>query len=81
MSGARAVQISLSEELLRRIDSDPEARAVGRSAFLRAAAEHYLEIKRRRALDDSLRRAYAGVADQMLLEVSDFLGAQAWPKR
>jgi metal-responsive CopG/Arc/MetJ family transcriptional regulator len=78
---ARAVQVSLSEDLLHRIDADPEARRAGRSAFLRAAAEHYLELRRRQSIDDSVRRAYRGSADQMLLEVSDFLGAQAWPKK
>ena len=76
----RAVQVSLGEELLHRIDADPETRRDGRSAFLRAAAEHYLEIKRRQSVDDAIRRAYGGHADQMLREVTDCLGAQAWPK-
>ena len=78
---ARPVQVSIDEDLLRRIDADPEARRHGRSAFLRAAAELYLESKRRRATDAALRRAFAGAEDAMLAEVQDLLGAQSWPKK
>ena len=78
---ARAVQISIDEALLRRIDADPETKHRGRSAFVRAAAELYLQARRRQATDAALRRAFAGCADEMLSEVEDLLGAQSWPKR
>ena len=78
---ARAVQVSIDEGLLKRIDQDPETRRVGRSAFLRAAAELYLAVRQRRATDAAIRRAYAGAADEMLEEVHELLGAQAWPSK
>lgn len=76
---ARPVQISLDEELLRRIDRDPEAREKGRSAFIRAATELYLRAKERRSVDDAIRAAYQGKADELLAEVENMLGVQAWP--
>ena len=76
---ARAVQISLDEDLLRRIDRDPEAKENGRSAFIRAATELYLRAKERRSVDDAIRSAYRGKADEILAEVEDLLGAQSWP--
>lgn len=76
---ARPVQISLDEDLLRRIDEDPEVQEKGRSAFIRAAVESYLSAKKRRQLDADLVRAYTGQADSMLEEVADFLDIQVWP--
>ena len=76
---AQAIQVSIDEELLERIDREPEVQQRGRSAFIRAAVELYLEAKRRRATDDAIRRAYEGRADEMLEEVSDLLDVQAWP--
>ena len=76
---ARPVQISMDEELLRRIDRDPEAKEKGRSAFVRAAAELYLRAKERRRIDDSIRRAYSDKSDDLLGEIQDLLGTQSWP--
>jgi len=78
---ARAVQISLDEPLLRRIDADPQARKIGRSAFIRSAVLVYLEAKKRRSTDEAIRRAYEGKADDLLGDVADLLGAQVWPKK
>jgi metal-responsive CopG/Arc/MetJ family transcriptional regulator len=78
---ARAVQISLEQELLRRIDADPETRRKGRSAFMREAAELYLRAKERRAVDEAILRAYEGKADDLLAEVEALMGAQAWPAK
>lgn len=77
----RAVQISLDENLLRAIDRDPEARGSGRSAFIRKAVSAYLEAKRRREVDESFRRAYQGKADQLLDDIRDLIGGQAWPRK
>lgn len=76
---AKPVQISLDQELLRRIDRDPEARELGRSAFIRNAVSTYLRAKERRQIDDAIRRAYEGHADEMLAEVEGLIEAQAWP--
>jgi len=76
---AKPVQISLDNDLLQRIDRDPEARAKGRSAFIRSAVEAYLTAKERREVEERLTRAYAGQGDTMLEEVVELLGGQAWP--
>jgi metal-responsive CopG/Arc/MetJ family transcriptional regulator len=54
----RAIQFTIDETLLRRIDRDPEAKAVGRSAFLRRAAQVYLERRARERLAQQYRQAY-----------------------
>lgn len=76
---AKAVQISLDEELLKRIDRDPETRQRGRSAFIRAAVELYFEEQRRRRLDDEIARAYEGQADALHEEVAELMEDQQWP--
>ena len=76
----RAIQVSMDEELLKRIDRDPEVRERGRSAFIRSAVRVYLKARRRGEVDDEISRAYEGCADDMLDEVSDLMRAQAWPE-
>ena len=76
---ARPVQISMDAEFLRRIDADPEVRRRGRSAFIRSAIEMYLRARQRREIDEQLRNAYGGHADELLEEVSDLMDAQEWP--
>ena len=76
---ARAVQISIDEALLRRIDKDKESREKGRSEFIRSAVRAYLKAKQRRAVDDRIRAAYAGCSDAMERDVRDLMEAQAWP--
>jgi metal-responsive CopG/Arc/MetJ family transcriptional regulator len=78
---AKAVQISIDSELLRRIDSDAETKRIGRSAFVRAALSTYLRAKERREVDDSIRRAYEGHSDELLADVEELMRAQAWPKK
>ena len=76
---ARPVQISMDTELLRRIDADPEVRQRGRSGFIRSAIEMYLRARQQREVDEQLRNAYSGHADELLEEISDLMDAQAWP--
>jgi metal-responsive CopG/Arc/MetJ family transcriptional regulator len=77
---AKPVQISLDVELLRRIDRDAETRKNGRSAFIRAAVLAYLEARRRKTIDEQIRTAFRGNADDLTDEIADLIGAQAWPK-
>lgn len=77
---SRPVQISLDEQLLKRIDADPEARERGRSAFIRSAVQLYLRAKQRRGIDDAIRRAYWDKADEMLSEIEDIMLGQTWPE-
>jgi metal-responsive CopG/Arc/MetJ family transcriptional regulator len=76
---AKPVQVSVDEELLQRIDDDPEAKEKGRSAFIRSAVERYLSAKEQQEIEARLERAYAGKADLLLLEVEDLLNGQKWP--
>ena len=76
---AKAVQVSIDVELLRRVDAEPETRKRGRSAFVRSAIESYLRAKRRREMDEAISTAFAKDADAMLDEVEPLLDGQAWP--
>ena len=78
---AKPIQISVDTDLLNRIDRDPEVRERGRSAFIRSAVELYLAAKRRRAVDRRIATAYQGRADEMLDEIDDLIGSQAWPRK
>ena len=77
----KPVQISIDEELLHLIDSDSETQARGRSAFVRNAVRAYLRAKERWLVDDAIRRAYDGAADDLLSEVEEVIGTQAWPEK
>jgi metal-responsive CopG/Arc/MetJ family transcriptional regulator len=77
---AKPVQVSLDDELLKRIDRDSEAKKLGRSAFIRNAVAAYLQAKERRDIDAAIRRAYAGEANDVVDEIEELLGAQAWPE-
>jgi len=74
---ARPVRISLDDEVLARIDEDPEAREKGRSAFIRAAIESYFTDRERREIEGRLLRVYSGQADAMRAEVEDLLSPRA----
>jgi metal-responsive CopG/Arc/MetJ family transcriptional regulator len=76
---SRPIQVSIDTKLLERIDADPETRVHGRSAFLRSAAELYLSAKDKRAIDEEIRRSYAGQADVMADEIAELLPEQEWP--
>jgi metal-responsive CopG/Arc/MetJ family transcriptional regulator len=78
---AKPIQVSVDTDLLNRIDRDPEVRERGRSAFIRSAVELYLAAKRRRAVDHRIASAYQGRADEMLDEIDDLMGSQAWPRK
>ena len=69
----------MDAELLQRIDADPEVRRRGRSVFIRSAIEMYLHARQRREIDEQLKNAYAGHADEMLAEISDLMDVQEWP--
>lgn len=77
---AKPVQVSIDEELLARIDADPEAQRVGRSRFIRDAVETYLRLREARETDRAIRAAYDGRADEVMAEVDELIGTQAWPE-
>ena len=55
----KAIQITVDEQLLARLDRDPEVKQSGRSAVFRRAVEAYLRARRKRQIDEAYRRAYA----------------------
>ena len=59
----KAIQVTLDEDLLARLDRDEEVRRDGRSAVLRRAADLYLRQRRAGAIASAYRRAYGGGTD------------------
>lgn len=56
----KAIQVTLDDDLLARLDRDEEVQRDGRSAVLRRAAELYLQKRRASAIASAYRRAYGG---------------------
>jgi metal-responsive CopG/Arc/MetJ family transcriptional regulator len=56
----KAIQITVDDALLARLDADSEVKALGRSAVFRRAVEAYLRQRRRRDTADAYRKAYGG---------------------
>jgi hypothetical protein len=54
----KAIQVSIDEELLHRLDADPEVQRDGRSAVLRRAVTAYLQERRAERIADAYRRGY-----------------------
>lgn len=79
--GAKAVQVSLNADFLRRIDNAPETKKLGRSGFIRVVIEEYFRERSRRQIDEQIRRAFASheAKAQLTREVDEWAGAQAWP--
>lgn len=59
----KAIQITLDEALLARLDADAEVQRDGRSAVLRRAADEYLRRRRKRVIAEQYSKAYCGGAD------------------
>lgn len=55
----KAIQITVDERLLARLDADPEVRRDGRSAVFRRAVEAYLRQRRNVRIVEAYRRGYA----------------------
>ena len=76
----KAIQVTLDEGLLARLDRDDEVRRDGRSAVLRRAADLYLRQRRARGIAEAYRQAYgdgAGLGD----EFEGWSGEGAWPDK
>jgi metal-responsive CopG/Arc/MetJ family transcriptional regulator len=78
---AKAVQVSMDQELLARVDRDPKTKKEGRSVFIRDAILLYLEAKRRREVDQRIREAFSGREHELLADVEGMLKGQAWPEK
>jgi len=80
MATAKPVQISFNKELLKQVDREPIVKKRGRSAFVQELIETYFKQKKRREIDESIIRAYAGKADELEKEFAPFRKVQAWPE-
>jgi metal-responsive CopG/Arc/MetJ family transcriptional regulator len=54
----KAIQITVDERLLARLDAEPDVKRLGRSAIFRLAIDTYLRQRRKRSLADAYRLAY-----------------------
>jgi metal-responsive CopG/Arc/MetJ family transcriptional regulator len=73
-----AIQITMDEELLRRLDEDDDVQTLGRSAVLRRAVAEYLERRRQQRIATDYRRAYA-TAPGLGREFEGWEQEGAWP--
>lgn len=55
----KAIQITVDERLLARLDADPEVKKSGRSAVFRRAVDLYLRERRKRRIAEAYRKGYA----------------------
>ena len=78
---ARSIQISVDEKLLAEVDRQRETRTLGRSAVIRRALRLYLDLKKRREIDEAYAHAYGGKADAVFDELADMIGSQEWPEK
>ena len=76
----KAIQITLDEALLARLDADEEVRREGRSAVLRRAADEYLRRRRKRAIANQYARAY-GASPALGMEFSGWEDEGVWPEQ
>jgi metal-responsive CopG/Arc/MetJ family transcriptional regulator len=76
----KAIQVTLDEELLARLDADDEVRRDGRSAVLRRAADEYLRRRRKRAIADQYVNAY-GAKPGLGKEFAGWEEEGSWPER
>ena len=75
----KAIQITVDERLLARLDADSEVRRHGRSAVLRRAAEEYLRRGRKRTIASQYASAY-GAQPGIGAEFSGWEGEGSWPE-
>jgi metal-responsive CopG/Arc/MetJ family transcriptional regulator len=74
----RAIQFTIDDELLQRIDRHPATKQQGRSAFLRAAARQFLRQHRAEEIQEAYRSGY-GKHPPAADEFETAPGALAWP--
>ena len=74
----KAVQVTLDEKLLARLDATEEAKREGRSAVLRRALAEYLVRRRRSEIAEAYEKAYGeGGAGE---ELAGWEGEGVWPE-
>ena len=74
----KAIQITVDEGLLARLDREPDVKRLGRSAIFRQAVEAYLKGRRRGEIRDAYRRAYA--KGRAVAELKGWSEEGVWPE-
>ena len=75
----KAIQITIDEKLLTQFDTDEQVQRLGRSAVLRQVAAEYIERRRRQAVAEQYRRAYAGAVAGPAAELDGWERQGVWP--
>ena len=75
----KAIQITVDERLLDRLDANAEVKRLGRSAVFRRAVDAYLRQHRKQTVADAYRRAYGGESGPGT-ELVGFVGTLDTPK-
>jgi metal-responsive CopG/Arc/MetJ family transcriptional regulator len=76
----KAIQVTLDDALLARLDADEEVRRDGRSAVLRRAADQYLRNRRKRVVTEQYVKAY-GEGTGLGSDFSGWDDEGAWPEK
>ena len=74
----KAIQITLDDRLLARLDADPDVRRLGRSAIFRQATEAWLAHRKKRAITDAYHQAYGRRPRRN--ELDDWADEGVWPE-
>lgn len=74
----KTIQITIDPKLLDEIDNDDACNKMGRSAFIRQAAIHYLKQKRQEIISKKYRSGY-GKMDKKHKDLSVWEKEQVWP--
>ena len=77
----KAIQVTLDDALLARLDADEEVRRDGRSAVLRRAADQYLRNRRKRVVAEQYAKAYGAGGAGLGPEFSGWDDEGAWPEK
>jgi metal-responsive CopG/Arc/MetJ family transcriptional regulator len=75
----KAIQITVDERWLARLDADPEVKQSGRSAVFRRAVEAYLRQRRNERIAEAYRRGY-GTGSRVEQEFVGWPEEGAWPE-
>lgn len=73
----KAIQITVDDRLIARLDRDKEVRLDGRSAVIRRALVEYLDRGQKKQISLAYRRAYA--TTQRLPDLDGWADEGTWP--